>query len=98
GSGDRGLLRECRSRPRFTLTLTRAATPLHLPAMPTRPKPKKKPTTFDTFFRAIQEDLLVIRKDMATKEEIRAIRGEMATKTDLAKLATRENCAKFAKM
>ena len=49
--------------------------------MPT--KPKKKPTTFDGFFRAIQEDLLVIRKDMATKDEIHQIREEMVTKAEL---------------
>jgi hypothetical protein len=54
--------------------------------MAAKPKPKKKPATFDTFFRAIQEDLFVIRKEMATKEDIRAIRGEMANLATRAEL------------
>ena len=45
------------------MILTRAATPLHLTAMPT--KPKKKPDTLGGFFRAIQEDLLLIHRNMA---------------------------------
>jgi hypothetical protein len=47
-------------------------------------KHKKKVTGTEVFFRAIQQDLIAIRADMATKEDIRQVRAEMM------KLATRE--------
>ena len=60
--------------------------------MATKSKPKEKPPTLDKFFRAIQEDLTAIRRDMATKEDtatkddIRALRGEMANLATRAEL------------
>ena len=45
---------------------------------------KKTPKTMDGYFRAIQEDLLTIHKDMATG--FRAIREEMATKQELGEV------------
>jgi hypothetical protein len=47
-------------------------------------KHKRKATGTEGLFRAIQEDLIAIRRDMATKEDLHQIRA------DMMKLATRE--------
>src|SRR5438067_12753501 len=52
----------------------------------TKPKPKEKATNVEGFFRAIQEDLVAVRRDMATKDELRQIRGEMVTKAELREI------------
>jgi hypothetical protein len=58
--------------------------------MATKRKPKEKPPTLDKFFRAIQEDLLAIRRDMA---KAAASQGNCASRRKLANPHARSDVA-----